>query len=152
MFNLCETSTCANTRALQLLLCQGPWQEYAQDVDRHATGLTKGAKENLQAILRLMPHACQQAAGGDSGNSIPEASKSSKRTPESVVTNGKSITTMIMFIAMIIRIIMEAMSCRKLTHDPKTGRYQMILEQAQPADIARRRTQCYPSRTLSALS
>ena len=29
-------------------------------------GSPKGAKENLQAILRLMPHACQQAAGGDS--------------------------------------------------------------------------------------
>ena len=29
-------------------------------------GSPKGAKENLQAILRLMPHACQQAAGGNS--------------------------------------------------------------------------------------
>ena len=29
-------------------------------------GSPKGAKENLQAVLGLMPHACQQAAGGDS--------------------------------------------------------------------------------------
>jgi len=29
-------------------------------------GSPKGAKENLQSILRLLPHACQQAAGGDS--------------------------------------------------------------------------------------
>jgi gephyrin len=29
-------------------------------------GSPKGAKENLQSILKLLPHACQQAAGGDS--------------------------------------------------------------------------------------
>lgn len=29
-------------------------------------GSPKGAKENLQAILKLIPHACLQAAGGDS--------------------------------------------------------------------------------------
>ena len=29
-------------------------------------GSPKGAKENLQAILKLLPHACVQAAGGDS--------------------------------------------------------------------------------------
>ena len=29
-------------------------------------GSPKGAKENLEAILKLLPHACQQAAGGDS--------------------------------------------------------------------------------------
>ena len=29
-------------------------------------GSPKGAKENLQAILKLVPHACHQAAGGDS--------------------------------------------------------------------------------------
>ena len=29
-------------------------------------GSPKGAKENLQALLRLLPHACLQAAGGDS--------------------------------------------------------------------------------------
>ena len=29
-------------------------------------GSPKGAKENLQAILKLIPHACHQAAGGDS--------------------------------------------------------------------------------------
>ena len=29
-------------------------------------GSPKGAKENLQSILRLLPHACLQAAGGDS--------------------------------------------------------------------------------------
>ncbi len=29
-------------------------------------GSPKGAKENLQAILKLLPHACLQAAGGDS--------------------------------------------------------------------------------------
>lgn len=29
-------------------------------------GSPKGAKENLQAILKLVPHACLQAAGGDS--------------------------------------------------------------------------------------
>ena len=29
-------------------------------------GSPKGAKENLEAILRLVPHACHQAAGGDS--------------------------------------------------------------------------------------
>ncbi|KAG8527517.1 uncharacterized protein KY384_007669 [Bacidia gigantensis] len=29
-------------------------------------GSPKGAKENLLAILKLLPHACQQAAGGDS--------------------------------------------------------------------------------------
>lgn len=29
-------------------------------------GSPKGAKENLQAILKLLPHACQQAAGADS--------------------------------------------------------------------------------------
>ena len=29
-------------------------------------GSPKGAKENLQAILKLLPHACMQAAGGDS--------------------------------------------------------------------------------------
>ena len=29
-------------------------------------GSPKGAKENLQAIIKLLPHACVQAAGGDS--------------------------------------------------------------------------------------
>jgi len=29
-------------------------------------GSPKGAKENLQSILRLLPHACEQASGGDS--------------------------------------------------------------------------------------
>lgn len=29
-------------------------------------GSPKGAKENLEAVLRLLPHACQQAAGEDS--------------------------------------------------------------------------------------
>ena len=29
-------------------------------------GSPKGAKENLQAVLKLLPHACVQAAGGDS--------------------------------------------------------------------------------------
>lgn len=29
-------------------------------------GSPKGAKENLQALLKLLPHACLQAAGGDS--------------------------------------------------------------------------------------
>jgi gephyrin len=29
-------------------------------------GSPKGAKENLQAVLKLLPHACQQAAGEDS--------------------------------------------------------------------------------------
>jgi gephyrin len=29
-------------------------------------GSPKGAKENLQAVLKLLPHACIQAAGGDS--------------------------------------------------------------------------------------
>jgi gephyrin len=29
-------------------------------------GSPKGAKENLQAVLKLLPHACQQAAGADS--------------------------------------------------------------------------------------
>ena len=29
-------------------------------------GSPKGAKENLQAIIKLLPHACLQAAGGDS--------------------------------------------------------------------------------------
>lgn len=29
-------------------------------------GSPKGAKENLQSILKLLPHACQQAAGADS--------------------------------------------------------------------------------------
>jgi gephyrin len=28
-------------------------------------GSPKGAKENLEAILRLLPHACIQAAGAD---------------------------------------------------------------------------------------
>ena len=31
-------------------------------------GSPKGAKENLQAILKLLPHACIQAAGGNSRN------------------------------------------------------------------------------------
>lgn len=29
-------------------------------------GSPKGAKENLQSVIKLLPHACQQAAGGDS--------------------------------------------------------------------------------------
>lgn len=29
-------------------------------------GSPKGAKENLEAILKLLPHACTQAAGADS--------------------------------------------------------------------------------------
>ena len=29
-------------------------------------GSPKGAKENLEAVLKLLPHACQQAAGADS--------------------------------------------------------------------------------------
>lgn len=29
-------------------------------------GSPKGAKENLEAVLRLLPHACIQAAGADS--------------------------------------------------------------------------------------
>lgn len=29
-------------------------------------GSPKGAKENLQAVLKLLPHACVQAAGADS--------------------------------------------------------------------------------------
>jgi len=29
-------------------------------------GSPKGAKENLQSVLKLLPHACEQAAGGDS--------------------------------------------------------------------------------------
>lgn len=29
-------------------------------------GSPKGAKENLQAVLKLLPHACQQAAGANS--------------------------------------------------------------------------------------
>lgn len=29
-------------------------------------GSPKGAKENLQAVLKLLPHACIQAAGADS--------------------------------------------------------------------------------------
>ena len=29
-------------------------------------GSPKGAKENLQAVLKLLPHACLQAVGGDS--------------------------------------------------------------------------------------
>jgi gephyrin len=29
-------------------------------------GSPKGAKENLEAILRLLPHACTQAAGAES--------------------------------------------------------------------------------------
>jgi gephyrin len=31
-------------------------------------GSPKGAKENLEAIIKLLPHACVQAAGGDSRN------------------------------------------------------------------------------------
>ena len=29
-------------------------------------GSPKGAKENLQSVIKLLPHACQQAAGMDS--------------------------------------------------------------------------------------
>lgn len=29
-------------------------------------GSPKGAKENLEAVLKLLPHACQQAVGEDS--------------------------------------------------------------------------------------
>ena len=29
-------------------------------------GSPKGAKENLEAVIKLLPHACIQAAGGDS--------------------------------------------------------------------------------------
>ena len=29
-------------------------------------GSPKGAKENLQSVLKLLPHACRQAAGADS--------------------------------------------------------------------------------------
>jgi len=29
-------------------------------------GSPKGAKENLEAIVKLLPHACQQAAGSNS--------------------------------------------------------------------------------------
>lgn len=29
-------------------------------------GSPKGAKENLEAVLKLLPHACVQAAGADS--------------------------------------------------------------------------------------
>jgi len=29
-------------------------------------GSPKGAKENLEAVLKLLPHACQQAAGANS--------------------------------------------------------------------------------------
>lgn len=29
-------------------------------------GSPKGARENLQSVIKLLPHACQQAAGGDS--------------------------------------------------------------------------------------
>jgi gephyrin len=29
-------------------------------------GSPKGAKENLEAIIKLLPHACVQAAGADS--------------------------------------------------------------------------------------
>src|SRR5690349_994591 len=29
-------------------------------------GSPKGAKENLQAVVKLLPHACVQVAGGDS--------------------------------------------------------------------------------------
>ncbi|KAI9713140.1 MAG: hypothetical protein M1820_001125 [Bogoriella megaspora] len=31
-------------------------------------GSPKGAKENLEAVIKLLPHACQQAAGADSRN------------------------------------------------------------------------------------
>lgn len=39
---------------------------------RHGTliltlpGSPKGAKENLQSVLKMLPHACMQAKGGDS--------------------------------------------------------------------------------------
>ena len=29
-------------------------------------GSPKGAKENLESVIKLLPHACQQAAGADS--------------------------------------------------------------------------------------
>ena len=29
-------------------------------------GSPKGAKENLEAVIKLLPHACTQAAGADS--------------------------------------------------------------------------------------
>jgi gephyrin len=42
-------------------------------------GSPKGAKENLQALLKLLPHACQQAAGEDSRTAHVEGVKKLER-------------------------------------------------------------------------
>lgn len=39
---------------------------YKQSIIITLPGSPKGAKENLQAIIKLLPHACLQASGGDS--------------------------------------------------------------------------------------
>ena len=50
-------------------------------------GSPKGAKENLQALLKLLPHACLQAAGGDSR--ISHAGGTKKLEEEAGVSSSK---------------------------------------------------------------
>ena len=50
-------------------------------------GSPKGAKENLQALLKLLPHACLQAAGGDSR--ILHAGGTKKLEEEAGVSSSK---------------------------------------------------------------
>jgi gephyrin len=55
-------------------------------------GSPKGAKENLEAVLRLLPHACIQAAGADSRSLHMGGVK--KLEKEAGVSSGDSATGM----------------------------------------------------------
>lgn len=57
-------------------------------------GSPKGAKENLEAVLKLLPHACIQAAGADSrplhAGGVKKLEKEAGISSESAVVSGTS--------------------------------------------------------------
>lgn len=61
-------------------------------------GSPKGAKENLQSVLRLLPHACQQAAGGDSrtmhAGGVKKLEKEAGVTAKNVTTSERLVSRM----------------------------------------------------------
>jgi hypothetical protein len=52
-------------------------------------GSPKGAKENLEAVIKLLPHACTQAAGADSRSLHAGGVKKLER--EAGVSSGSSV-------------------------------------------------------------
>ncbi|KAI4669351.1 uncharacterized protein J4E79_001394 [Alternaria viburni] len=102
-------------------------------------GSPKGAKENLEAVLKLLPHACIQAAGAESRplhvGGVEKLEKDAGVSSGGVTAMG--ITTITI---MGIRMVTAAMQAPKLTRTQKSVPSLMILPRDQLADIDHRPT------------